>query len=401
VRRRVVALVLLCLCAFVLQLSAGTDGEECTTMVAAGGGTRAGGPMMWKNRDTGQLSNKLVYVAEQPYSFLSLVDATDTAARASWGGVNVKGFALANSASYNLSQTTGETSGQEGLVMADALRTCRNLAEFEAFINRRVGRGFGVHANFFAIDAEGGAAIFETHPGGYTRFDAAAAPAERLANTNFSRSGKEDQGAGYLRFDRETTLLERVAPGTLDALTIFQTFSRDLGHALLQYPGREEWKKLPADKPYWVHSNYTIDRPSTAGAIVVQGVKAGQEPTLTTLWVALGEPVTTIAVPVWVVTGQSPAALSEGKDAAISVEAARLKALLRPLKSKEKNEYADVTKLDNAAGTGWLPTLLATEREIMADTEALLKKNPSVAELTAFQNAAAEKALAVLQKLGR
>ena len=72
--------------------------------MAAGAATSAGGPLLWKNRDTGTLSNKVILVTEQPYSFLALVDADDTAGRAAWAGVNAAGFAIANSASYNLPQ---------------------------------------------------------------------------------------------------------------------------------------------------------------------------------------------------------------------------------------------------------------------------------------------------------
>jgi hypothetical protein len=119
------------------------------------------------------------------------------------------------------------------------------------------------------------------------------------------------------------------------------------------------------------------------------------------MWVALGEPVTSIAVPLWVAAGAPPEAMWKGKDAPMAAEAFRLKETLRPLKSRERQEYADVTRLDNASGTGWLPATLAAEREIIADAARLLAKHPGTSELAAFQNAAADKALAVLQRAAR
>ncbi len=380
-----------------LRVSAASDAEECTTLVAAGAATSAGGPMLWKNRDTGTLSNKVILVTEQPHSFLALVDADDTVGRAAWAGVNAAGFAVANSASYNLPQPATEAREQEGVVMAEALRTCRTVDDFEKMLVRRQGKRLGVRANFFAIDAEGGAAIIETHNGGHTRYDASAFPGSRLANTNFSRSGGEHEGAGYMRFDRASELLQSVTPDRLTAATIFDVLARDLGHPLLSHPSRDQWRSLPATTPYWVHSNYTIDRPSTAAAVVVQGVRPGQDPRLTTMWVALGEPVTTIAVPLWLAAGIPPAELWEGKDAPISGEAARLKAVLRPLHARERNEYADVTRLDNASGTGWLPGLLTVEREIASETDAFLRTNPPVEALAAFQQKMATRALAALK----
>jgi len=384
------------------MLSAGhrlgaVEGEECTTLVAAGPATSRGGPLFWKNRDTNTLSNKVMLVTEHPYSFLALVDADDSAGRAAWAGVNTTGFAIANTASYNLPQPANEAREQEGVVMAEALRTCRTVDDLERLIQRRQGRRLGVRTNFFAIDASGGAVIIETHNNGYTRYDAARFPGSRLANTNFSRSGGVDEGAGYLRFDRASELLETITPDRLNAATVFQVLSRDMSHPLLTHPSRDAWKTLPADHPYWVHSNYTINRPSTASAVVVDGVRPGQDPRLTTMWVALGEPVTTIAVPLWIAAGTPPEELWEGKDAPISEQAARLKAALRPLQSRERNEYADITRLDNAAGSGWLPGLLAVEREIMAETAALLESNPSNEALADFQRRMAARALAALK----
>jgi len=384
--------IVLLLAGLVLHVSAGTSSEECTTLVAAGAATRAGGPLLWKNRDTGTLSNKVILVTEHPYSFLALIDAQDTAGRMAWAGLNTQGFGIANSASYNLPESETELKGQEGVVMAEALRTCRTVDDFERLIARRMGPRLGVHANFFAIDAHGGAVIDETHNHGYTRYDAASFPGSRLANTNFSRSGAENRGMGYFRFDRESRLLQTVGAEELDAGTVFQRLARDLTHPLLRHPSREEWKTLPADEPYWIHTNYTIDRPSTAAAVVIQGVRPGEDPARSTMWVALGEPVTTIAIPLWVAAGEPPEEVWKGKDAPITAEAFRLKAVLRPLASRERYEYLDLTRLDNAAGTGWLPGLLDVERTIIAETDAFLAKQPSPAELAEFEQKMAVRA---------
>jgi hypothetical protein len=120
----------------------------------------------------------------------------------------------------------------------------------------------------------------------------------------------------------------------------------------------------------------------------------------TTLWVALGEPVTTVAVPLWFAAGVPPDELWQGKDAPITAEAFRLKALLRPLKSKERAEYLDLTRLDNAAGTGWLPRLLDVERGIVSETETFLQKGPTPSELAAFQKAMATRAHEALKAVG-
>jgi hypothetical protein len=68
------------------------------------------------------------------------------------------------------------------------------------------------------------------------------------------------------------------------------------------------------------------------------------------------------------------------------------------LKAAERREYVDVTRLDNSAGTGWLPTTLAAERENFAEAKDLLKRNPSAADLAAFQKTVAARTLALLRK---
>ena len=386
---------------FCIEIGARRAVDECTTLVAAAGATVRGAPLLWKNRDTDTLSNKVVFVEEQPFSYLALVNAEDTAGRIAWAGLNAAGFGIANSVAYNLPQVAGEQADLEGHLMADALRTCRTVDDFERFLRRNQNRNLGALTNFLVIDAQGGASIFETHNHGLTRLDATTFPGERMANTNFSRSGTENAGAGYLRFDRETALLEGVGPRQLDVATVLQVLARDLGHPLVSHPSREEWRSLPANTPAWVHTNYTIDRASTASAVVIEGVRKDEDPARATMWVVLGEPVTSIAVPLWVAAGVPPAPMWEGKDAPIAVEAFRLKDVLRPLKARERREYADLTRLDNADGTGWLPMTLALEREFFTGARALLEKGASFAELAAFQEAAAEKALAALRQAGR
>jgi hypothetical protein len=392
-------LCLVLLAAATAVLADRNSSQECTTAVFAGESTADGRPILWKNRDTDQLSNKVVFVDDKPFSFLGLVNADDADGRMVWAGLNAAGFAIANSVAYNLPQVSGEEADLEGMVMSDALRTCETVGDFERYLSRNLGPDLGSRTNFIAIDARGGAAIFETHNHGFKRLDASAASTHYLANTNFSRSGTTDQGAGYLRFDRETALLETLRPGSFTPAWAFQTAARDLGHALLAHPPRDDWKKLPAGKPVWVHTNYTINRASTASVVLVHGVKPGEDPQRTTMWVALGEPVCSIAVPLWVAGGVPPAAVWEGNHAALASESLRVKDLLRPLKTRERREYADLTKLDNAAGTGWLPKLLEAEAETLSQTAKFLEKNPSPAELAAFENAAAERALSVLRNI--
>jgi hypothetical protein len=152
-----------------------------------------------------------------------------------------------------------------------------------------------------------------------------------------------------------------------------------------------------------------IDRGSTAAAIVIHGAERGDEPSAAMLWVILGEPVCGIGVPLWVEAGDVPRELAGGNanagersaepsgDAApINAESLRLKSTLRPFKDDERAEYADVTKLRNKSG-GWLPTLVAKERDIIERTEAFLATHPDSVAKARFQKEVSAEALATLK----
>ena len=316
-----------------------------------------------------------------------------------WVGLNTAGFAIMNSVAYNLPYESGEEADLEGIIMSDSLRTCQTADDFENYIQNNLGPRFGSKANFGVIDAFGGSALFEVHNHGYKRFDTNDFPEKYIANTNFSKSGEPDEGRGYLRFDRVTQLFISLHPKKLSHEYILQVVSRDLGHTLVLHPPLEEWKKFSPDNPVWVHANRTINRVYTSASVVIHGVKEGENPKKATMWVILGEPVCSIAVPLWTEAGCTPSPFREGKAAPICREAYRLKNILRPFKDVEKREYADITKLDNKAGTGWLPLLLETEKEIFEKTRAFLGRNPGSAELAEFEKKMAFKALSTLEEI--
>ena len=389
-RRSLLSVVLL-----VVPLAAAAQLNECSTVVALGDATVDGRPLLWKNRDTAQLHNKVVFADEKPYPYLALVDDEDSSGRVAWVGLNAAGFAICNSVAYNLPAAAGsEMEDLEGMVMADALRTCATAGDFEAYLKRRLGSQLGSRTNFCVIDAAGNAVIFEVHNRGFKKYSAAGAPERCLVNTNFSRSGTPNRGSGYLRFDRESQVLAAAPGGKLSHQYVLQYACRDLGHMLLRHPDRAAWRSLPADTSYFIHTNHTINRPSTAAAVVIRGVRKGEDPANAVMWVVLGEPVMSAAVPLWVSAGEVPGPVRSG---AVCTEALRLKDIARPFAVSEKREYLDLTKLDNRSGTGWLPRLLVEESRIFAETEQFLKGEPGAKERAAFQSRVADRVLALLK----
>lgn len=368
----------------------------CTALVASGPATVSGAPMLWKNRDTGTLSNKLLFVDGSPLGYLCLANADSDSGRFCYAGLNRAGFAIINTVAYNLPSTTGELADLEGQIMAEALRTCRTVDDFARFLEANLGPDLGSQATFGVLDGSGAAAVFEVANHGFERLDTVDQPGSRLVVTNFARSGAENEGEGYLRFARASELVAAFAPGTLDPEVVLHGFSRDLGHVLLDHPSLASLAEQPAAPSRWISGRDCIDRPSTAAAVVIVGASPVEPPRPPVLWVIPGEPLTAVAVPVWVDAGSSPAALWAGDEAPLWAASARLKRVLRPATAGHQEDYLDLTRLDNAEGTGFLPGLLAAERAIFAATEAFLAEPRSPEELAAFQDEMADKALAAI-----
>jgi hypothetical protein len=383
--------------ALVLSSSPPFPVQACTTAVISPGAGSQGRPMLWKNRDTDFLNNKVIFVRESPFSYLALVNAEDRSGRWVYAGLNSAGFAIFNSVAYNLPEKSGEMKDMEGTIMADALRTCSSIADFENYIRENLGPSLGSLANFGVLDAAGETALFEVSNHAYKKYLTGDFPEKYIVNTNFARSGEAETGAGYLRFDRAGELFRRVLPGQISYRQILSQFSRDTGHALVQQPAFQQYKVISGKKPFWIATRDTIDRESTSAAVVVCGRMPGQINSPATFWVMLGEPLFTIAVPMWVEAGAAPAPLWQGEKAVLCQESKRLKKMARPYPETDRCEYLDITRLDNREGTGFLPRLQQTEKEIFDLTEEFLKMQRSTEELAAFQNQMAEKALTVLQ----
>lgn len=371
--------------------------RACTTVVVGPAAGAGGRPMLWKNRDTDFPNNKVLFVRESPYSYLALVNAEDRSGRWAYAGLNAAGFAIFNSVAYNLPEAGGEMKDLEGAIMADALRRCASVDDFESYLRENLGPSLGSLANFGVIDARGGAAIFEVSNRAYRKYPAADAAEGYLVNTNFARSGEPGTGAGYLRFERASELFHALPPGGITVEALLGRISRDTGHALLGQPSFPEFRAQPARRPLWICTRDTIDRESTSAAVVVSGRRPDEAGAPATLWVQLGEPLCSVAVPLWVESGTVPPSLREGETAPLLREALRLKKLARPYAESDRREYILTARLDNRERTGFLPGLLAAEREIFALTEAFLRTAPSTAAMAAFQEEMALKALAALK----
>ena len=292
---------LLYIVASVVALLTFVSAEACTSAVISGRATKSGRPLLWKHRDTGTEWNHIEHLQGKRFAFTGLVNSTDDERKEVWAGANERGFAIMNTASYNMKPDSLKyLPEREGEIMKQALGECASVAEFEEFL-KNMPQPRALETNFGVIDAEGGAAYFEVWDYGYTKYDVndtAQCPNGYIIRSNYSFSGAQDEGMGYIRYQNAEYLLHNAyATGALSAEWIFSSASRSFYHAIL---GNDILKNPVQGTNGWAIDQDFIPRKSSSASVVVEGVRKGDNPDATTIWSVLGYPPCGYAVASWV-----------------------------------------------------------------------------------------------------
>ena len=316
----------------------------CTTAIISAEASGTGRPMLWKHRDTDEYYNHIEYLRGEKYGYTALVNSKDTVYAEVWAGVNEKGFAIANNVSYNINLTDYDTPSRNGYVMMDALGVCATVDDFEKFLNEMpVPRG--ARANFAVIDGQGGAAYFEVGDDRYFRFDVKDSPNGYLYRTNFSFEGREDKGAGYIRYAAAEKLFEEKKGGfTPDWL--LSNPARSFYHGLMK-TDLKDYSDKALGEGFVISQDY-IPRYTTVSSLVIEGVNPGEDPRNTVMWSAIGYAPCSYAIPVWVgAESEIPACLaSKNKALAPANELAmELKGVVFPITRGSGNKYLDYLTL--------------------------------------------------------
>lgn len=372
-------------------------GNACTTAVISGKYTPDGRPLLWKHRDTGFLNNKIVHFNDGKYSYTGLVNSKDIENKSIWIGFNSEGFAIMNSASYNLNNDTIIQSGLEGRLMKKALQTCASIDEFEQLL-KSLEQPIRLEANFGVIDAYGGAAYFELGNFKYEKIDAndpKIAPYGYVLRTNYSTTGKMGIGGGYIRFETADDIIKMaVKENKLTPKTIIQNASHSLYHSLTKVD-LNDYSGIAEDTETFVCFEDFIPRKNSSSSVVIQGVRQGEDPLFSTMWTVLGWPLSTVCVPVWIHPKASLPSIFQYyeniKDSPMCHMGMELKKECFPYEwGTSSKKYMNVNALLNANNSGMLQILEPFENDIFEKAEALLeswrttKINPS--EMEDFYN---------------
>ena len=341
----------------------------CTSAVVSGRVTPDGRPLLWKHRDASDLNNRIVHFEAEggTLEFVGLVNGVDTMADEVWAGYNTSGFAIMNTASYNLKNDTSSLSDREGVVMKQALGECRTVEDFARLLYS-LPRPIGVEANFGVVDALGGAAYFEVNSYEVFRYDVKDSPDGYLLRTNYSVSGRPNEGYGYIRYDNAARLFSRAASErSITPEWITGICSRSFYHTWL---GRD----FTTDT--WVVDQDFIPRRSTSASVVIEGVKSGESPVFTTMWTMLGYPPCSVVLPVWIGCEYGVPTLLQGSEDSVRSPLCewsnRLKNKVFSLERGSGPHYLHMALLYNPESNGYAQRLLSLEKEIYAESRIVL-----------------------------
>ncbi len=343
--------------AFLLLVAMVTVAEACTSAIVSGRLTANGRPLLWKNRDTGDQNNRVERIKAHDglYEFVALFDARDTKDSAAWLGFNERGFAIMNTASYNLNDDNvpERDMDREGVVMRYALERCTTVDDFERVLEQ-LPKPLGVEANFGVIDAQGNGAYFETGNFKWVKYDLAAEPTGILTRTNYSVSGREGQGNGYIRHDNERELLRPyILERNITPATFTEVISRTFYHSRLGQNFNESGQE-------WIVDQDFIPRRISTASVVIEGVLPGEDPSLTTMWIALGYPPCAEVFAAWTGENGVPDVLRGTTKNRHSVQCDLVnerEAEVFSIKRGNGQHYINLSKLYNKEGTGYVQVL--------------------------------------------
>lgn len=364
----------------ILLMSGITASFACTSAIISGKATPDGRPLLWKHRDTGTPQNAIMFFAAHKYDYIGLINANDTNGEQIWIGQNSAGFAIMNTASYNLiEKDTIDKVDMEGYLMHTALKYCKTLSDFENLLDT-MQKPMGVEANFGLIDAEGGAAYYETDNFKYTKIDVnnpVIAPFGYVVRTNYSFSGKADDGYGYIRYNAAKQLIDKaMAENNLTPLTIQQQISRSLTHAHTKQELKQQAGWDNSTSKYVFFEDY-IPRYTSSASIIIQGVKPGEDKNLITCWTTLGFPLTSVMVPLWLAAGSEIPdmfTLNNKNVAPLCDNVLKLKRKVFPITRGSGKRYMNINALYNQKGNGIVQLLQTVETEIYNQTKLKIDK---------------------------
>ncbi len=374
--------------------------------IVGGNATQDGRPLLMKLRDNSEGPNQeFVYNNAGPFAYISVTyrDSADQA----FGGVNNVGFAIINSNAWNFNDPIPGPD-DDGFIIRQALRTCQTVDDFQGIMDSTNLTGRTRPANYGVVDATGAGAFFEAAATVYYRYDlndSSAAPDGYMVRANFAYSGSTYH-LGQNRHDRVMVLLDSAYAGNFITHDyISQVICRDLNndnHNPYPLPFQGQDGTLPYG---FLHTHECINREISKSALVVQTALPTENPLLSTVWALVGEPISTTALPLWILAQSVPVEFDgpPGIGSSLNNKALLFREYLYDF--SVDNDALDTWRLVDERGWGLLPLLTSLDdlATIRGDSALAVWRNtglPIPAVAASLQNSIATFTYAQLDAWG-
>lgn len=342
-----------------LLILCGWEANACTSAIIGAELNPYGRPILWKHRDTSNIDNKIEYVEAKgtDFAYVALFNADDRELKEAWMGMNERGFAIMNTASYNIKDDDipPKLMDKEGILMSNALKVCITVDDF-AHLLETLPRPMGVEANFGVIDALGNGAYFETNNHSYKRYDLKDAPDHMMVRTNYSYSGRDTDGFGFVREANAKYLIAPYAKrGEVTPEILTEEVSRSFWHDLIGHDFANNGDR-------WVVDQDFIPRYKSTATIAIEGCvpitnddyKSASKNYV--MWTGLGYPpcaeIRAVRCTKDGVDSELKGTMSNGHSP-LSEKAKEMRAEVFPLTKGNGDKYIDMNKLYNTSGTGY------------------------------------------------
>lgn len=345
-----------------------TTAYSCTSVIVSGRLSPDGRPMIMKNRDSYTFSNAMAVIHGERHRFLAVVNAGKEDDHQAWSGHNDAGFAIANTAAYNLNGS----GVNDGRVMYRALELCATLKDFENMLDT-LRRPMKVDSNFAVLDAEGGCAYYEVGDSGYVKFDCndpMLAPYGYMVRTNHAYTGERRRDKGVDRYYAIADFMLRAYRNDyMDAESLITMIPRYLTHGGTRV---NLYDMMPDDASATLTCPFSdfIPRDVTTSVELIQGVRPGEDPLLTCAWCIVGNPLTTPVTPLYLLNDDAlPAVVSKNAD---GVSVLCEQGLERKKIIFNDDDDIILGRLINKQGDGVLQQVRMDDKEILERHEDLL-----------------------------
>lgn len=364
----------------ILVLSAlNVFGVKGSTAVIAGASiTSENRPILWGSIDSDNDDVRVEYVEGEngEHSYVALFYSDDKFLSSPLIGMNNYGFAILSCNSTNLEDDGLHPSkmNREGRISEIALKSCKSIDDF-ADLLERLPKPLGVQANFGVIDCYGDGAFFETDNNHYVKFDLKDNPQDLLIRTNYSRSGRKNEGEGYIREKNVMALLEPFIETKEISSEIFTEYlSNSFYNDLLQ-------KDFSISGDHWVADSDFISAYNTIASVAVEGcvpISKNENPSKRVvekeylMWTSLGYPPCSEIFSVKCAKNGVPEDLQGISGSYHSPQSDRVKERRNDVfhfPGEDGKRYIDMTKLMNNQSTGYIQTL----RPLNIDTYRIVR----------------------------